>query len=253
MALLAVPATVALLDRITVGSDAPGLKPDLLLLTGLPLVWGDGGIKATLDGTAASAASHVELTRAFAVKPIDAVTPPILAPARLLMVAQPRPPGAEALVALDDWVRAGGRTLMLTDPALRWPSDLPPGDPRRPPALDGLAPLLAHWGLALDPPGEREAGIVERDAHLAGQRHRIITAAPGRFRRIGPGCMLGGGGLIADCRLGRGRAILIADADLLHDLLWSEERADNAAFVRDALDRLASKPDRGGTRIEHLD
>jgi hypothetical protein len=55
------------------------------------------------------------------------------------------------------------------------------------------------------------------------------------------------GGLIAHCLVGRGRALLVADADLLHDALWlpggaSDPRlrtADNPQLVADWLDRLA--------------
>jgi hypothetical protein len=66
-----------------------------------------------------------------------------------------------------------------------------------------------------------------------------------------PGCRIEAGGLIADCRIGSGRAILLADADLLHPLLWSGpgeigptrrgRTADNIAFVVHLLDRLSGE------------
>ncbi len=52
-------------------------------------------------------------------------------------------------------------------------------------------------------------------------------------------------GLLADCRIGRGRALVLADADMTHDLLWrgpgangaaGEARAaDNVVFIADLL------------------
>ena len=63
-------------------------------------------------------------------------------------MAQPLAQPAEDLVALDDWVRGGGRVLLLADPMLEWPSKRPLGDPLRPPPMFMDTGLLAHWGLA---------------------------------------------------------------------------------------------------------
>ena len=54
-------------------------------------------------------------------------------PGGLLLAAQPQALTAERLVALDDWVRAGGRLVLLADPSLRWESSRPLGDRFRPP------------------------------------------------------------------------------------------------------------------------
>ena len=69
-------------------------------------------------------------------------------------MAQPRAQPAEDLVALDNWVRGGGRVLLLADPMLEWPSERPLGDPFRPPPTFADTGLLAHWGLKLDAPDE---------------------------------------------------------------------------------------------------
>lgn len=169
-----------------------------------------------------------------------------LGTASLLLVAQPRPPGPAALVAIDGWVRGGGRTLILTDPALRWPSDLAWGDPRRAPIDDGLGPLLLHWGLELEPPRGGKALIVR-----GVEGRRLHIAAPGRFIKRGGVCAVMHGGLMADCPIGQGRALLFADADLLHDLLWigpgaagatrAGRLADNAAFIIDQIDKLGGR------------
>ena len=44
---------------------------------------------------------------------------------------------------------------------------------------------------------------------------KIIAASPGRLHSQG-GCTLAGKGFVARCRLGRGEATVIADADFLN-------------------------------------
>jgi hypothetical protein len=68
--------------------------------------------------------------------------------------------------------------------------------------------LLAHWGLRLDAPDER--GPMSRQ--LAGGE--VLTASSGAL--FGNSCEIGEDRLVAVCRIGRGRAIIIADADFLN-------------------------------------
>jgi hypothetical protein len=214
-------------------------------LSGLPLIWGEEG---GLGGR--PTAFYTALDRAYRVRPIDAATSTLLRTASLLLMAQPRPPGPAALIAIDGWVRSGGRALILTDPALRWPSDLGLGDPRRAPSDDGLGPLLMHWGLGLEPTQEGKALIMR---HVDGRR--LVMAAPGRFVVRDGQCVVTLDGLMADCAIGRGRVLLLADADLLHDLLWigpgaagatrAGRLADNAAFIVEQIDRLSGQAGRG--------
>ena len=109
-------------------------------------------------------------------------------------------------MALDAWVRAGGRILLLADPMLEWPSERPLGDPLRPAPMFMDTGLLGHWGLLLDAPDRR--GPEKRS--LAG--YRIVTVSPGR---LSGKCRITDDALLADCRLGRGRAVIVADADFL--------------------------------------
>jgi ABC-type uncharacterized transport system involved in gliding motility auxiliary subunit len=90
--------------------------------------------------------------------PISVPTPRAWQRARLLLMAHPLAQPAEALVALDAWVRGGGRLLLLADPMLEWPSERPLGDPLRPPPMFADTGLLKHWGLRLDAPDERGPG-----------------------------------------------------------------------------------------------
>ena len=125
-------------------------RPTLLLLTSLPLMFGED---FSLQAAARRRSRRCE-TR-YRVVPISVTDPAELAKGRLLLMAQPQAQTAENLVALDDWVRRGGRVLLLADPMLEWPSKRPLGDPLRPPPMFMDTGLLAHWGLRLDAPDER--------------------------------------------------------------------------------------------------
>jgi hypothetical protein len=237
-------------EAVVLGETAPRpaapQRPPLLLMTGLPLIWGEGG---AFDPASRPAAAYRLLEREYDVRPIDAIEPPALAGARLMLLAQPRLLAPEELVTLDGWVRDGGRILILTDPRLSWPSRFPPGDARRPPEAGLLSPLLTHWGLRLDPPtGAGEEQVVER----VGDR-RLRLESPGLFAATGPACRVAAPAALARCRIGSGEAMLVADADLLRDGLWTVESAargaerhlrtaDNPILVADWLDRLAGQP-----------
>jgi hypothetical protein len=109
-------------------------------------------------------------------------------------------------VALDRWVRAGGRVLLLADPALDWPSERPLGDALRPPSMFMDTGLLGHWGLRLDTPEQR--GRATR--MLAEQT--IETSSPGTLHGK---CSISHDRLVAACRIGQGLVTVIADADLI--------------------------------------
>ena len=227
-------------------------RPELLLMSALPLVWGEGG---AFDPDSRPEPAFAYLEREFQVRPLDAIDPASLGRARLLLLAQPRALAAEELVALDSWVRNGGRVLILTDPQLTWPSRWPPGDVRRPPASGLLGPLLGHWGVRLEAPAGA-ALQVELLPHPSGPR-RLILDAPGRLVAQGSSCRIAGRDFIFRCRIGRGGATIVADADLLRQDLWAPagagggarraRAADNHLLVADWLDGLA------GLRRERLE
>ncbi len=179
-------------------------KPELFLLTPLPIVWSES---FGLDPQGSPVLAALE--RDYRMTAVD--LPSQVPDGALLLAAHPRALPAEELVTLDAWVRRGGRLLLLADPLLEWPSGLPVGDPRRPPVAFADTGLLQHWGLGLDAPEERGP----RQVSLGSKP--LLVASHGTLQPGGGGeCGVGANGLIARCRLGEGRAVIIADADFLN-------------------------------------
>jgi hypothetical protein len=177
-------------------------RPRLLLLTSLPLLFSEG---FSLSGGGSAALTRLQ-TR-YNVVPISVTEPRELAKGRLLLMAHPLAQPAEDLVALDDWVRGGGRVLLLADPMLEWPSKRPLGDPLRPPPMFMDTGLLSHWGLKLDAPEERRPAM----RNLGG--FDIMTMSPGALSGT---CSISLDRLVAHCRVGKGEATIVADADFLN-------------------------------------
>jgi hypothetical protein len=247
--LLVVPNGLRPYETIVIGRSEPTAaeKRDLMLISALPLVWGE---KGPLDPASRPAAVYKALAKEFRIRPLDVLDGKSLAGGRLLLAAQPRALAPEELVALDAWVRRGGRALILTDPRLVWPSELPLGDIRRAPGIGLLDPLLSHWGLTME--ARADARSMTQDIGIAGRTRRLTMFAPGSFVSSAGGCTVGPTPQIAHCRPGKGRVILLADADMMHDQLWvgpgsaGTERharlADNPMILADWLDALAGDP-----------
>lgn len=129
-----------------------------------------------------------------------------------LLLAQPRALSAAENVALDGWVRGGGKLLLLADPMYTGHSAFSLGDPRRPQAIAMQAPLLGHWGLRLDFDETQPAGL--RTASAMGLA--VPVELPGRFAIIrGTDCRLWDEGLVVTCAIGKGRVYALADASVL--------------------------------------
>ena len=216
-ALLAAGGAVAL--AVADKPDAPAARPaserpSLALLTSLPLIFGES---FGLDSGGSPVLTRLE--QRYQVVPIAVADATSLRGQKLLLMAHPRAQPSEALVELDEWVRGGGRVLLLADPLLSWESRRPLGDPLRPPPAFADTGLLAHWGVEL--------------AEGSGQAVPVDTPSPGTLasRR----CELRENGFIARCAVGKGRATIIADADFLNgeqqdldllmiELAWLEGR-----------------------------
>jgi hypothetical protein len=178
-----------------------GERPTLLLLTSLPLMFGED---FSLQHGGSPALKALE-TR-YRIVPISVADGTELSKGRLLLMAHPLAQPAEDLVALDAWVYRGGRVLLLADPMLEWPSERPLGDRLRPPPMFVDTGLLAHWGLRLDGPDEPGA-----ESRMLGG-FDVLTLSPGR---LAGACAVSSDGFVAHCRIGKGAAVVVADADLL--------------------------------------
>lgn len=193
-------------------------RPPLMLLTTLPIVFPE---RLSLRGSASPVLAA--LRSRYRVQPISVADAQFLRGARLLLMAQPQAQPAEDLVALDRWVRGGGRVLLLADPALEWPSDRPLGDVLRPPFQFADTGLLAHWGLRLESPARLGAATRTDDGVT------IRTSGPGVLTAAAPDCSASADHFIAHCRLGSGRATIIADADFLQP--GNSQRANLALLL----------------------
>jgi hypothetical protein len=181
--------------------SAGSRRPTLLLLTSLPLLFSED---FSLEGHGAPALKALQAH--YRVTPISTTAAGELAKGGLLLIAQPQAQSPENLVTLDQWVRRGGRLLLLADPMLEWPSKLPLGDPTRPPPMFVDTGLLGHWGLTLDAPDERGPALRELG------HYRVLTVSPGALYGQ---CAISRDRLVAECRVGSGEAVVVADADLL--------------------------------------
>jgi hypothetical protein len=166
------------------------------------------GESISLDSGGSAALSRLE--QRYTVEPIGVADAASLKGQALLLMAHPRAQPAEALVELDQWVRRGGHVLLLADPRLDWPSERPLGDLLRPPPMFADTGLLNHWGLALS-----DAGLASSGA-----------------------CAIADQGLIAHCRIGRGSATVIADADFINA---EEPGAAGLDLLMSELDRLETR------------
>lgn len=193
------------------------------VVSALPLFWPENNsITGQLQRGAGEAGMPLPIASRHEWVPLDHVSAKALQSISALLLAQPRLLQPEELVALDTWVRAGGKAVILADPMLVWPSALPLGDARRAPPTSLLDPLLTHWGLRLEPVRVGQEAVARR---MLTSGHVLVTAAASRFSLLpvvpeGARCGLSEAGFIAICRVGKGRVRLVADADVIDDRLW---------------------------------
>lgn len=179
-------------EQEKLGPRAPADRPNLALVTSLPLIFGE---RFGLEAGGSPALARLE--ERYNVLPVGVADAASLEGRRMLLMAHPRAQPAEALVELDQWVRNGGQLLLLADPKLDWPSERALGDRLRPPPAFADTGLLNHWGLELAAP----------------RMDSQVTA--GRLASHGP-CTIVDDGLVARCPIGGGKVTVIADADFLN-------------------------------------
>jgi len=216
-------------------------KRDLALMTSLPLVWGDAqDIEAVIAGNAQPHPFYVELQKSYEIQAIDSLLEENVLGAGnpdILLLAQNRPLNPDEFVALDNWIRKGGRALIMADPLLRMESGYAIGDKRRPEGVSLMSPLFNRWGLdfTFD---EDKAGFVE----IKAGEYNVRSVAVGGFSLKHEQqadvaiCNISDVAMLARCQIGEGRATLIADADVLDVELLSS--SDNVAFIGALLNEL---------------
>jgi len=230
-------------DRLTalpVPGSTPGKRPRLGLHTGLPLYRPLGlGVEALARGEGDVPWQRRALERAHAIVLLDTLAPvPGLLPGDppvdplgglgRLAVIQPRALTPADNVALDDWVKAGGRLLLVLDPMLTGEYDLPLGDPRHPNTVALIPPVVERWGLEIAYDETQEP----RFASYSGGT--IPLAMAGEVRALegrGTDCAFAADHALARCRVGDGSVTLLADAALFeHEALATEAGQGGSAI-----------------------
>ena len=222
---------------------SPALPPQLGLMTSLPLYWpADAALADIAGGTAAPPWQRRAIEARYPIVPLDTLSPisglspeapetDPLAELGLLAVIQPRGLSPADNVALDAWVRNGGRLLLALDPALTGEYEAPLGDPRRPVDAALIPPVVARWGLAVS--FDEAQPLAARTVPLGDAR--LPLALSGRITRkgaAGQDCTLLGENTVAICRVGKGRITLVADAALFeHPELVGEDGAAMSAVL----------------------
>ncbi len=199
-----------------VAGPAVAEKPAAIgLFTSLPILWPEtDDLSAMLHAAAPPHWARAVIARHGAIVPLDRydTSDKGLTALRLIIMPQPRALAPAENVVLDGWVRGGGHLLLFADPMLTQDSVFALGDRRRPMDIAMLAPLLRHWGLIMvfdreQPAGERLGRMsdISFPVNLAGRL--VVTRKRGPCRPINHG-------LGAECRIGKGHALVVADAAL---------------------------------------
>lgn len=229
--------------------DHPQDRPRIQLMTSLPLVWGEGAsMESILSGGSEPAPIYRYWQSLYDITAVDSLENLVREDPDIVILAQPRAMDPADLTDLDAWVRAGGAVIILTDPELVWPTELPLGDPRRPLASGFLSPLLGHWGMELVAVAENSAAVV----NLRVGKYSFAARGIGKLEPMASAmisdvrCNIREAGLLAQCSIGQGQASIVADADFLNAALWPEvarrspQKSGAARFidqlVRDQMD-----------------
>jgi hypothetical protein len=236
-------------DRPPVDAPQPSPSRETLgLMSSLPLYWPEGSNLADLAaGRGEAVWQRTAMEQAYALVPLDTLSPiaaqspgapetdPLAGLTRLAVI-QPRGLSPADNVALDSWVRRGGRLLLVLDPALTGEYVLPLGDPRRPVDTALIPPVVARWGMAVRFDDTQPATVTTAPLGDA----ILPLALPGRITVTDPaagGCSVTAGGAAAICRVGEGRVTLVADAALFeHRELAGEGGAGLVAVLTAALE-----------------
>lgn len=215
-------------------------KNKLALMSSIPLILGEVDVEQMARGESDPSAAYLLLKQYYDIVPIDTIDDR-LSEVKLLLLAQARPLSASELVAVDQWVRQGGNIIILSDVALQWPSDYALGDKRRPLFTSLLSPLFVYWGL-------EQLFLIEdiNEQMISLGDYNVTTVTPSEWALIendsqNVDCKLSDNRFEANCRVGKGKAILIGDSDFINDQHWHSYYGedDNMSYLLHKLQSLA--------------
>ena len=186
------------------------------LFTSLPILWNEAvDVAGLLKSDTPPHWAKAALAARGDIVALDRLDAGSIQGLSRLAIAQPRPLSPDENVALDAWVKGGGKLLLLADPALTAESAFALADRRRPQAVVLLSPILTRWGLGLEFDdaqtfGEHPVKVMDVE---------VPVNLPGRFVLSGgaatSNCRSWADGLAVSCAIGKGRVIALADAALL--------------------------------------
>ncbi len=131
--------------KLIAGLDTSG-KPSLGLLSGLPLQYGAGGPQAMMQGQSKPYVIYEQLNEVFDVTGLQSDFDALPADMDVLMLVHPPKMEAAQLLAIDQFVLAGGKTIVFVDPHAE------AANPRgHTVSASDLGPLLGAWGVELTP------------------------------------------------------------------------------------------------------
>ncbi|TRD10716.1 hypothetical protein FGU71_01765 [Erythrobacter insulae] len=188
-------------------------------MTSLPIYWPGNLDFSTLGSDNAELPwQRVLIERCHTIEPLDTLsqddagTDPLVAIDRLAVI-QPRGLSPADNVALDDWVRSGGKLLLMLDPVLSGEYALPLGDPARPVDTALIPPVVERWGMEISVVAHDEWDDGITSAQWGPRTVTIIHG--GRISKAngdGAPCELYADNVIAHCQIGKGTVTLVADA-----------------------------------------
>ena len=123
-------------------------KPELGIISGLPLDTGAGGMQAAMQGAARPFVIYEQLAQTYATKMLDQNFTSIPADIDVLMIVDPGPMTPAQFYALDQFVLKGGRALVFVDPLSEIASA---GGEGGGPSSSDLPSLFRAWGLTYNP------------------------------------------------------------------------------------------------------
>ena len=127
-------------------------KPELGIISGLPLDTGPGGMQAMMQGQGRPYVIYQELNQTYDTKMIEPNFTSIPKDVDVLMIAHPPALNDAQLAAIDQFVLTGGHALVFVDPnsEIAQAGASPYQPPTSAPSSD-LTKLFGAWGIGFDP------------------------------------------------------------------------------------------------------